>query len=263
MSSTTSSSTLSTPPLLEVIDVTCTFGGVRAVDGASFSVAKGSVTGLIGPNGAGKSSAVNAIAGVVTANAGRVIFRGEEIQKLAPHQVASRGLTRIFQQSTEFGAMTVLENLLVASKEFTGSAFMTSLRGRRSWRPREQRAVERGRELLRRFDLIEKENEFAKSLSGGQKRLLEFARALMTDPELLILDEPLAGVNPALGQRIAAEMEALRDSGLTILLIEHDLPLVERLCSEVVVMANGRVISRGTMDHIRSQQEVVDAYLSR
>lgn len=255
---------LATPSyLLEVSDLTCTFGGVRAVDGASFSVATGCVTGLIGPNGAGKSSVVNAIAGAVRPNSGRVVFRGEEIQDLQPHQVSTRGLTRIFQQSTEFGAMTVLENLLVASKEFTGSAFLVSVRGKRAWRHLEERAIVRARGLLKRFDLGDKESDLAKSLSGGQKRLLEFARALMTEPELLILDEPLAGVNPALAQRIASEMEILRDSGLTILLIEHDLPLVERLCSEVVVMANGRVISHGTMDHIRSQREVVDAYLSR
>jgi|SRR5665213_3324482 len=254
---------LPTSHLLEVKDLTCTFGGVRAVDGASFTVAKGCVTGLIGPNGAGKSSVVNAIAGAVKPNSGRVVFRGEEIQDLQPHQVATRGLTRIYQQSTEFGAMTVLENLLTASKEFTGSAFMVSVRGKRAWRELEKRAILRARELLKRFDLGDKESDFAKSLSGGQKRLLEFARALMTEPELLILDEPLAGVNPALAQRIASEMELLRDSGLTILLIEHDLPLVERLCSEVVVMANGRVISTGTMDHIRNQREVVDAYLSR
>jgi branched-chain amino acid transport system ATP-binding protein len=254
---------LPTSPLLEVKDLTCSFGGVLAVDGASFTVAKGCVTGLIGPNGAGKSSVVNAIAGAVKPNAGRVVFRGEEIQDLQPHQVATRGLTRIYQQSTEFGAMTVLENLLAASKEFTGSAFLVSVRGKRAWRELEERAILRARELLKRFDLGDKESDFAKSLSGGQKRLLEFARALMTEPELLILDEPLAGVNPALAQRIASEMEILRDSGLTILLIEHDLPLVERICSEVVVMANGRVISTGTMDHIRNQREVVDAYLSR
>lgn len=249
--------------LLKVDDLSCIFGGIHAVEDASFVVGRGTVTGLIGPNGAGKSTMVNAISGVVKPNKGKVLFRGAEIQGLQPHQVASRGLIRIYQQSTEFGAMTVLENLLVASKEFAGSSLWVSLRGKRAWRSVEERAIRRARELLERFDLADKESDFAKSLSGGQKRLLELARALMAEPELLILDEPLAGVNPALGQRIASELEKLRESGMTILLIEHDLPLVERLCSEVVVMANGRVIASGTMDHVRSQQEVVDAYLSR
>lgn len=249
--------------LLEVVDLTCVFGGVRAVEDASFVVVRGSVTGLIGPNGAGKSTVVNAISGVIRPNSGQVLFKGEEIQGLQPFQIATRGLIRIFQQSTEFGAMTVLENLLVASKEFAGSSFWVSIRGKGAWRSAEERAIRRARELLERFDLSDKESDFAGSLSGGQKRLLELARALMADPELLILDEPLAGVNPALAQRIALELEKLRESGMTILLIEHDLLLVERLCSQVVVMANGRVISTGTMDHIRRQREVVDAYLSR
>jgi neutral amino acid transport system ATP-binding protein len=250
-------------PILEVDNVTCHFGGVRALNGASFVVPPGFVTGLIGPNGAGKSTLINVISGAVALDGGRVLFKGSEVQGSQPHEMAAKGLIRIYQHSTEFGAMTVLENLLVAAKEFSGSSFWVSIKGKFAWRATEQRALHRARGILDRLELREKENDFAKSLSGGQKRLLELARALMAEPDLLILDEPLAGVNPTLGRKIITELERLRNGGMSILLVEHDLGVVERLCDTIVVMADGKVIAMGDMSFIRSQREVVDAYLSR
>lgn len=249
--------------LLQVENLLCTFGGVHAVDGASFEVAAGTVVGLIGPNGAGKSTAISAIAGAIRAQAGRVVFCDREIQGLPPHKIAHRGLIRTFQHSSEFGSMTVMENMLAAQRHAPGASITGLLRGRRSWAAAEASAVKRARLLIERFELADKENQLAASLSGGQKRLLELARALMAEPTMLILDEPLAGVNPALAQRIVPVLQELRSQGITILIVEHDLPLVERLCDIVIVMSIGKVISIGRMEDLRKQREVVDAYLAR
>jgi len=247
--------------MLAVRDLHCHFGGVRAVNGASFTVPPGQITGLIGPNGAGKSTALNIISGALRPHAGTVSYRGQDITGLRPYKVARHGIIRTFQVPSEFAALTVLENLLVAFPAQRGETLRQAALGKRYWKPQERASVERARQLLARFDMSAKEDEYAGNLSGGQKRLLELMRALMAEPTLLLLDEPMAGVNPSLARRIEQHLLELCGEGLTMLMIEHELAVVERLCDPVIVMAQGRVISQGTMADVRADQEVLDAYL--
>jgi branched-chain amino acid transport system permease protein len=248
-------------PVLAVQDLHREFGGVHAVNGASFTVPPGRITGLIGPNGAGKSTVLNIIAGALKPSAGTVRYQGQDITGLPSYKVARQGIIRTFQISSEFAALTVMENLLVAAPAPRGEALWQAALGKRYWRPRERAMVERARQLMARFEMSAKEDEYAGNLSGGQKRLLELMRGLMANPALLLLDEPMAGVNPSLARRIEQHLADLVREGLTMLMIEHELAVVERLCDPVVVMAQGRVISQGTMANIRSDQEVLDAYL--
>jgi branched-chain amino acid transport system ATP-binding protein len=248
--------------LLTVRDIRRSFGGVRAVDGVSFSVPRGSTTGLIGPNGAGKSTALGVIAGALRADGGTVEFDGEDISGLPPMNRARRGLIRTFQASSPFTRLTVLENLLVAAQNNPGETLLGAvLLGKRSWRRQEAELVDQARELMGQFQMADKEDEWAGNLSGGQKRLLEIMRGLMARPKLLLLDEPMAGVNPTLARGIEGHLERLRNDGLTMLMVEHELGVVERLCDRVIVMAQGKVISQGTMESLRTEQEVLDAYL--
>ncbi len=253
---------MSSEHLLSVHDLERRFGGVRAVDGITLEVQRGSITGLIGPNGAGKSTALGTIAGALRPSAGTVSFDGEDVTSLAPAQRARRGLIRTFQTSSEFQRLTVLENLLVAVRDNPGESLLNAvLIGRRSWRAHEQRSVIRARELLEQFQMTDKEDEWAGNLSGGQKRLLEIMRGLMAEPKLLLLDEPMAGVNPTLARVIEGHLQRLNRDGLTMLMVEHELGVVDRLCERVVVMAQGKVLSQGTMEALRRDQEVLDAYL--
>ncbi len=249
-------------PLLSVRNLALNFGGVQAVRDVSFDVTSGSITGLIGPNGAGKSSVLTIVSGFVAAKSGSVHFAGELVSGRPPFALARLGIVRTFQLSSEFERLSVLENLLVASPHQSGERLRDALAGRWRWRDQEAAAVTRARELLERFEIPAKEDDLAGDLSGGQKRLLELARALMAEPKLLLLDEPMAGVNPALIRRIETHLLALRDEGLSMLMVEHELGVVERLCDPVIVMAQGRVLSSGTMAELRTNQEVLDAYLA-
>jgi ABC-type branched-subunit amino acid transport system ATPase component len=246
--------------LLEVRGLRKDYGGVHAVTGSSFAVPDGGITGLIGPNGAGKSTVLGMIAGAIRPTAGSVVFDGSHIEGKPPYQLARQGLVRTFQIAGVFDRLTVLENLLVG-QPMRGESLRGALLGKRYWREEQAAAVGRGRDLLGRFELTEKEDEYAGNLSGGQKRLLEIARALMARPRLLLLDEPMAGVNPVLVRRIEDYLRELSAEGLTMLMVEHSLPVVERLCDPVVVMAQGRTVSTGTMAELRSRREVLDAYL--
>ncbi len=249
-------------PLLSVRNLALNFGGVQAVRDVSFDVTSGSITGLIGPNGAGKSSVLTIVSGFVAAKSGSVHFAGELVSGRPPFALARLGIVRTFQLSSEFERLSVLENLLVASPHQSGERLRDALTGRWRWRDQEAAAVTRARELLERFEIPAKEDDLAGDLSGGQKRLLELARALMAEPKLLLLDEPMAGVNPALIRRIETHLLALRDEGLSMLMVEHELGVVERLCDPVIVMAQGRVLSSGTMAELRTNQGVLDAYLA-
>jgi len=253
---------MSGEPLLSVRGLAKSFGGVEAVRDVSFDVAAGSITGLIGPNGAGKSSVLAIVSGFLAPTSGSVHFGGELVSGHSAYRLARLGLVRTFQLSSEFERLSVIENLLVAAPNQRGDRLRDVLAGRWRWRAEEDEAVARARELLARFEIPEKEDDLAGDLSGGQKRLLELARALMTEPKLLLLDEPMAGVNPALIRRIEAHLMALRDEGLTMLMVEHELGVVERLCDPVVVMAQGQVLSSGTMAELRANEEVLDAYLA-
>jgi ABC-type branched-subunit amino acid transport system ATPase component len=250
-----------TRPILIVRDVHRAFGGLHAVDGATFNAARGRVTGLIGPNGAGKSTLMGIIAGAIRADAGTIEFDGADVAGLPSHQIARRGIIRTFQLSAEFSKLTVLENLLVAAPAQKGESLFGAELGRVYWGRDEDALVDRARDVLDRFAMSPKENELAGNLSGGQKRLLEIMRALMAHPKLLLLDEPFAGVNPTLAREIELYLLGLRDEGLSMIMVEHELGVVERLCDPVVVMAQGKVIAEGPMREVTARQEVLDAYL--
>jgi neutral amino acid transport system ATP-binding protein len=248
-------------PLLSVREVSKRFGGLAAVDRASFDVQAGSLTALIGPNGAGKSTLFNVVTGFVRGDGGRVELDGEPIQGRSPHAIALRGLVRTFQLTKALAVMSVLDNMLLAAPRHPGERLaLAPLRP--LWRARERAAREQALRLLDTFGLGAMANAYAGTLSGGQRKLLELARALMLEPRLLLLDEPFAGVNRTLGLRLLADIERLRaERGLTVLLVEHDLDVVMRHSDRVVVMAEGRVIASGTPAEVRRDRRVVDAYL--
>jgi ABC-type branched-subunit amino acid transport system ATPase component len=252
----------STPSMLEVQDLRIAFGGLRALEGTSFKVPQATLCGLIGPNGAGKSTVLNIVGGQMPPDSGRVLFRGEEIQGKPSHRIARRGLVRTFQTANVFSRLTVLENLLVGAPPWRGETFHAALAGRRYWRRREAALIQRAGDVMDRFGMTSLRDEYAGTLSGGQKRILEIMRALMSDPAMLLLDEPMAGVNPTLAHSIGERLRELKGTGITMLMIEHDLALVERLCDSVVVMARGRVLAEGSLRDLRNRREVVDAYLA-
>ena len=237
------------------------FGGLQAVDGCSFTISRGSLAAVIGPNGAGKSTMVNVVSGALARQRGRVRFDGSDISGWAPHQIALRGLIRTFQISREFGGMTVLENLLVTVPDQRGERLWNALFRPELSRRHDRELVSQALDVLDTFDLYSLRNDFARTLSGGQKRLLELARAVMAQPKLLLLDEPMAGVNPALIDRLGHHIQRLNAQGITFVLIEHNLEVVERICDHVVVMAVGRTLATGRMAELRRNPEVVTAYL--
>lgn len=248
--------------ILDVRNISKSFGGLRAVDNCSFTVTRGSITGLIGPNGAGKSTAANLITGFIRADAGQIMFDGKDIAHLPPYRVALHGLTRTFQITRELERMTVTENMMAAPHDQLGESFWLGLLGLPSVRRQENAYLQRALQLLRDFDLYDLRDEYAGNLSGGQRRLLELARVVMAQPKLLLLDEPFAGINPVLASRLSDYIEQMcREKGITFLIIEHNLAMVERLCHTVIVMALGRTIAEGTMAELRENAAVVDAYL--
>ena len=247
--------------LLEVDGLERHFGGVQAVADASFVVQPGTITGLIGPNGAGKSTVIDMISGRTRADRGAVRFDGRDITDHRAHEVSRRGIIRTFQTANVFGRLTVLENLLMGAKAWHGERLLQALWRRSCWWATEAELVERAFGLLQRFSLEKLANEYAGSLSGGQKRLVEVMRALMAEPKMLLLDEPMAGVNPTLALAIAERLAELRDQGMTMLMVEHELRWVDKLCDPVVVMARGRVLAEGSMAELHDNQQVVDAYL--
>jgi branched-chain amino acid transport system ATP-binding protein len=247
--------------MLVATDVHRHFEGMRAVDGVSIEVPTGQITGLIGPNGAGKSTFLAVLAGTLPATSGSISFEGRDITRLPAYARARIGLVRTFQLPSEFAQLTVLENLLVAAPNNRGDSLFGALMGKGYWIKDERRIVEQARALLKRFSMTAKESDYAGTMSGGQKRLIEIMRALMLGPRVLLLDEPMSGVHPKIVQEIQYYLQDLRNDGLTILMVEHELHMVERLCDSVVVMAQGKVIGSGTMASLRRQPEIVDAYL--
>jgi ABC-type branched-subunit amino acid transport system ATPase component len=248
--------------LLEVQNLHKHFGGVQAVEACSFTVAEGQITGLIGPNGAGKSTAIDLISGFKIPDTGTVVFEGKQVQGKAPHKISRMGLIRTFQSPREWPALSVLENLVLARYEPRRERFWRSLWG--PTRAEKQHANEqlvRARAILEEFGLLQLRNERAGNLSGGQKRLLEFGRIRMAEPRLVILDEPMGGVNPVLGERMAAAVLGFVSAGTSVVIVEHNLPFIERVTDVVVVMAEGRVIAEAPFEQLRGNQAVVDAYL--
>jgi len=250
-----------TDVILQAIDVSRDFGGVRAVNGVSLSVQRGTITGLIGPNGAGKSTLLAVLAGTDRASAGTVLYEGRNVTGVPAFHRARLGLVRTFQLASEFRRLTVMENLLSAAPGNRGDSMRGALAGRRYWKDHEAAAVGRAAGILRRFGLADLANSYAGDLSGGQRRLVEIMRALMTEPKLLLLDEPMAGVHPELAHRIGEMLVTLCQDGLTVLMVEHELAITEEFCDPVIVMAEGSVLAQGTMAQLRDRAEVVEAYL--
>lgn len=247
--------------VLSLEGITKSYQGVQAVTDARLEIPRGEIIGLIGPNGAGKSTLVGMIGGALIPDAGEITFEGQRITRSPAHQRARAGLMRTYQLSSEFKRMTTFENLMGGRPEQRGERFRVLLQGRRSWRDEEAQLIDRAATILERLNLNAKRDELAGNLSGGEKRLVELGRALMSEPVLILLDEPTAGVNPTFVGRIAQYLEQLRDEGLTMLLVEHELEFVERLCNSVVAMSRGRTIARGSMKELRNVPEVRNAYL--
>ncbi|HEX3508689.1 MAG TPA: ABC transporter ATP-binding protein [Candidatus Dormibacteraeota bacterium] len=249
-------------PALEVRGLTKHFGGVIAVDACSFEAPQGQVTGLIGPNGAGKSTAIDLVSGFKLPDSGTVLFKGREIQGRPPHEISRLGLIRTFQSPREWPGLTVLENVVMARWDPGREGFFGAVTGLRpAQRARAGDELGQARDILDEFGLAELRNERAGNLSGGQKRLVEFARIRMAAPELVILDEPMGGVNPVLGERMALAIEGFIAAGTSVIVVEHNLPFIERVTQHVIVMAQGTVIAEGPFESLRSNQDVVDAYL--
>ncbi|MGH3167267.1 MAG: ATP-binding cassette domain-containing protein [Trebonia sp.] len=246
---------------LEAVDLVREFGGVRAVAGVSIAVRRGTLTGLIGPNGAGKSTLLAMLAGTLPASSGQVIYRGQDVTGLPAYRRARLGLVRTFQLASEFKRLTVMENLLSAVPGHHGDSVRGALAGPRHWRRDENAAIARAGLLLDRFGLEDQANSYAGELSGGQRRLVEIMRALMAEPAVLLLDEPMAGVHPNLARRIGNELTDMVAGGLTVVMVEHELAIMDEFCDPVVAMAEGAVLAEGTMAELRGRTEVVEAYL--
>lgn len=249
--------------ILEVNNLRKTFGGITAVADVNFYVEKGTITGLIGPNGAGKSTTFDLITGVQGPDSGNVTFDGTEITGYRPDEIANQGLVRTFQIARELSEMTVLENLMLAPKDQVGEAIWRSVlpRARKQVVEQEKELRERAWEMLELFEIEHVAHESAGNLSGGQRKLLEMARVLMTDPEMVLLDEPLAGVNPTLEEKLIDRLHTLKERGYTFLFVEHDMDIIMNNCDTVIVMHQGSVLTEGQPEEVKSNEKVLDAYL--
>ncbi len=248
--------------MIVVKDVHKHFGGFRAVDGASFEIREGSITGLIGPNGAGKTTLFNVIAGVLPPTSGTVTMAGEDVTGLPPHALFHKGLLRTFQIAHEFGSMSVRENLMMVPARQSGETLISTWFRRGRIRDEEKALLKKADEVLEFLTIDHLKDEKAGNLSGGQKKLLELGRTMMVDARIVFLDEVGAGVNRTLLNTIGdAILRLNRERGYTFCMIEHDMDFIGRLCDPVIVMAEGRVLAQGTIDEIKNNDAVIEAYL--
>lgn len=247
-------------PILLADKVKKNFGGVTAVDVDHIEVQRGSITALIGPNGAGKTTLFNLLTGFDTPDTGEWRFDGSSLAKVVAHKTASMGMVRTFQLTKSLTKMSVIENMKLGATHQVGERWWNGLFPFR-WKAQEKLIEQRADQLLQRFKLDHMRNEYAGTLSGGQRKLLEMSRALMTNPRLVMLDEPMAGVNPALKQSLNEHIRGLRDDGMTVLFVEHDMDMVHDVSDWVIVMAEGRIIAEGTPEAIAANPAVIEAYL--
>jgi branched-chain amino acid transport system permease protein len=247
--------------ILATQGLTKSFNGVTVVSDVSIEVRQGRLTGLIGPNGAGKSTTLAMLAGTLPSSGGKIFYEGRDITNLASHQRANLGLVRTFQLASEFKKLTVLENLVSAIPHQSGDSFRGAMRGRRHWGKEDSQNIERSMEMLGGFGLVQYADAYAGGLSGGQRRLVEIMRALLAEPKVLLLDEPMAGVHPNLAHKIGDQLTRLCAGGMTILMVEHELSIMDAFCDPVIVLAEGMVLAQGTMSELRANSAVVEAYL--
>ncbi|MEP9365503.1 ABC transporter ATP-binding protein [Nocardioides sp. CN2-186] len=251
-------------PILVVDNIVRQFGGMTAVDVGHLEVQRGIITALIGPNGAGKTTFFNLITGFDRPTSAKQgahwAFDGRTLDKTSASSVAQAGMVRTFQLTKALSRMTVIDNMMLGAQNQAGENLLKSV-FRPAWRAQERDIEAKADELLDRFKLLEKKHDYAGSLSGGQRKLLEMARALMSDPKMIMLDEPMAGVNPALTQSLLGHIQSLRDEGMTVLFVEHDMHVVRHISDWVAVMAEGRLVAEGSADTVMSNPAVIDAYL--
>lgn len=253
---------MSDDPLLSVRNLHKYFGGITAVDGFELSVERNSISGLIGPNGAGKTTVFRTISGFHEPDEGEVVFDGEEITGSPIHEVVEAGITRTFQEARTFPTMTVFENLLVGKTNHRGEQLLTATRGRRGYEADEREAIDHADQLLAYMGLEESRDKRADQLAVGERKLLEIARALMTDPELILLDEPMAGLPADVTADVVEYIERIRaERDQTFLVVEHDMDTIMSLCDTITVMEAGQTIATGTPEEVRNDERVVEAYL--
>ncbi|WP_372912159.1 ABC transporter ATP-binding protein [Salinigranum sp.] len=249
---------MSAGPILRVEGLKKTFGGLVAVDGASFEVEKGTVVGLIGPNGAGKSTTFNLVTGFYEADDGDVYLRGENVVDTSPEERSKRGMVRTFQITRELTGMKVRQNMHLGGQDHRGEKVVHALAGTAS--DREAEIADRAERLLKHLELWDLRDEYAGNLSGGQRKLLELGRALMADPDVLLLDEPMAGVNPSLTDEIIDMIHELKADGLTVLIVEHDVDMIMNISDKVIGMHQGRVLTSGPPEVVQNDEDLLEAY---
>jgi neutral amino acid transport system ATP-binding protein len=247
-------------PILVATNVTRQFGGLTAVDVKHMEIPRGKITALIGPNGAGKTTMFNLLTGFDKPNTGEWTFNGKNLAGVSSHKVARMGMIRTFQLTKALSLLTVIDNMRLGDQNNSGERLINALFPF-VWKKHEARISEKADELLKRFKLDAKRGDFAAELSGGQRKLLEMARALMSDPKLVMLDEPMAGVNPALTQSLLEHIKGLKANGTTVLFVEHDMHMVRHISDWVIVMAEGKVVAEGPPADVMKNPAVIDAYL--
>ena len=247
-------------PILVASNVTRQFGGLTAVNVEHLEIPRGQITALIGPNGAGKTTLFNLLTGFDKPNTGEWTFEGKNLAGVSSYKVARMGMIRTFQLTKALSLLTVIDNMRLGSQDQPGEGFLRSWL-RPAWRHREAVITEKADGLLKRFKLDAKREDYAAALSGGQRKLLEMARALMSDPKLVMLDEPMAGVNPALTQSLLEHIKGLKENGTTVLFVEHDMHMVRHISDWVVVMAEGKIVAEGPPADVMKNPAVIDAYL--
>jgi branched-chain amino acid transport system ATP-binding protein len=249
--------------ILEVCSVSRKISGINAIDNLSFSVEKGSISSIIGPNGAGKTTAINLITGLLKPDRGKIFLNDRELTKLSPDQIVKLGIARTFQETRLFPNLTVLENIMVAFKYSCGWSLISALVQSQDMRNQEQANLEKAILLLRKVNLLNKKDELSRNLSFGQRRLLEIARVIALEPQLILLDEPMSGIAPTMIDQIESIINSLCESGVTILLVEHNMRVVMDISNRVIVLNHGRFLVDGTPQKIIDNQLVIDAYLGR